>query len=222
MSSIRDYFIFLSHGLVLCAACLFSLLSWAYDVEVDSTENKAYVLLKNLNADADFSAINIINTLPHFVDQAIVSIEPGLVNMGSSELALIEFDIKTDAIIGDSGNLNINIAGSKSEQPVNLILTIPLNVVATAAPAQGSIGTAEPTQDFSGIDTDNDGVNDVYEVAFGSDPYDANSTPSSGTTSTLPTFNVPSLSLLALCIMAIWLAYISSSTAYAGSARRSS
>ena len=45
-------------------------------------------------------------------------------------------------------------------QSVDVDILVPLEVVATVAAAQGSVGTGVPAPDSSGIDSDNDGVVD--------------------------------------------------------------
>ena len=54
-----------------------------------------------------------------------------------------------------------------------------MNIVAIGAASsqQGQLGSTSPTQDLGGVDSDDDGVTDLLELAYGSNPIDANSTP---------------------------------------------
>ena len=149
----------------------------AYDVEADSSTNIIYILLRNLNTTASFDSISVADDLPSFVTTATASIVPASVPVSSSDLAAVEFDVSAAALLGETGDIRVTLAGTASGQPVDILLDVPLVVVADAAAAQGEVGSTIPAPDPGGVDTDMDGVSDALETAFGSDPNDPESTP---------------------------------------------
>ena len=160
----------------------------AYDVEPDSTGNQIFALLRNLHPTAAFDSISISEDLPPFVSQASASIVPSSIPAAGSDLAAIDFDIAPGAVLGSVGDVTITIAGVASGQPISITLPVPLEVVGTAAEAQGVVGVGVPAPDPGGTDSDADGVSDALEIAFGSDPFDASSLPGGG-----PGISVPML-----------------------------
>ena len=149
----------------------------SYDVEGDSTDNAVFVLLRNLHATADFDSISVDQNLPGFVSQATASIVPASVPALKSDLAQIDFDVAPTAILGETGDLTITVSGDAAGQPIDLVLTVPLQVAETAPEAQGIVGVGVPAPDPGGVDTDLDGVSDALEVAYGSNPLDPTSLP---------------------------------------------
>lgn len=193
---------------VLLAIASFTMLaerSQAYDVEADSTTNTVFVLLWNGNPAASFESITISEALPAIVTQATASIIPASVPANGSDLAAIDFDVPAGAALGSSGDLVITVSGSASGQPIDVVLTVPLQVVATAPVAQGVVGVGIPAPDPGGVDSDADGVSDALEIAFGSDPFDPASMP--GKTVSVPSLEAIGLTCLAALLMlgSVWL-----------------
>ena len=179
--------------------------SHAYDVEADSTANTVFVLLWNGNPAAAFDSISISEQLPAIVTQATASIIPASVPANGSDLAAIDFDIAAGAALGSSGELVITVSGSASGQPIDVVLTVPLQVVATAPAAQGVVGVGIPAPDPGGVDSDGDGVTDALEIAFGSDPFDPASMP--GKAVAVPSLEAIGITCLATLLMlgGVWL-----------------
>ena len=155
----------------------------AYNVEADSAANTVFILLWNDNPSASFDSISISDDLPAFVSQATPSIVPASVPASGSDLAAVDFDVSAGATIGSLGDLELTVSGTASGQPIQLVLTVPLEVVADAA----------------GVDADGDGVTDALEIAFGSDPLDPNSMP--GGPEFVPMLSNPALVALALLMV---------------------
>ena len=153
----------------------------AYDVERYSNDNTIYVLLVNDNPGAVFHSISISTptTLPSFLSQAAVTVVPDSVVGGGSGLAALEFNVSL-GLVGTSEDLVLNVSGLAAGAAINFDIIVPLTIVANgaAAGAQGQIGTGIPVPDLGGVDSDNDGISDALEVAFGSDPQESTSTPS--------------------------------------------
>ena len=165
-------------------AGLVALLTWAtilsaqaYDVERNTSANRIYMLLLNDNPGAVYHSISISETVPTFVGTVVASIVPAAVNGGSSDLAALDFDVKPSASVGATGTIEITVAGQAAGVAINVVFTVPLDVVNSAPAAQGFVGTGEPTPNPGGTDTDGDGIPDSLEVAYGSDPYSASSIP---------------------------------------------
>ena len=171
----------------------------SYDVETDSAGNAVFVLLHNLHPTADFDSISVDQDLPGFVSQAAASIVPASVPAAKSDLAKIEFDVAPTAVLGSSGDIAITVSGNAAGKPIDLIVTVPLEVAATAPEAQGTVGTGVPAPDPGGVDTDLDGVTDALEVAFGSDPNDPSSLP--GVATAIPALRALGLAGLALLLV---------------------
>lgn len=161
----------------IALALSFSGSARAYDVESDTAANTVFVLLRNHNPIAAFDSISIGENLPAFVSQATATIIPSSVSASGSDLAAVEFDVSAGAALGATGDLEITVSGATAGQPIDLVLTVPLEVVATAPAAQGVVGQGVPAPDPGGVDTDGDGVTDALEIAFGSNPASAASTP---------------------------------------------
>jgi hypothetical protein len=179
----------------------------SYDVEADSAANTVFVLLWN-HASASYDSISIDGALPAFVSQGTASIIPASVPANGSDLAAIEFNVAPGAALGSTGDLTITVLGSVSGQPIDVVLTVPLEVVASAPVAQGVVGVGVPMPNPGGTDSDGDGISDVLEIAFGSDPNDSLSTPGSSSAvpavPAVPAFGLACLAgLLVLC--ATWL-----------------
>jgi len=178
----------------------------AYDVESDSSTNAIYVLLRNLNPSVDFVSITVGDALPAFVPVASATLIPASVAAGESDLAAIEFDVSAAATLGQTGDIQVTLGGLQNGTPIDVILRIPLEVVASAAAAQGEVGVGVPAPDPGGADTDGDGVTDALEVAFGSDPTNANSVPGKLAFAVVPGLGaVAGIMLLALVFMSGWV-----------------
>lgn len=152
----------------------------AYDIESVSQDNAIYVLLVNDNPNAVFHSISITNSnsLPNFVSSVTASIVPETVLGGGSDLAVINFDT-TLGLVGSTGDIELTVNGLAAGSAISFDISVPLELVANAAAAQGQLGSTVPAPDPDGVDSDGDGVTDALEVAFGSDPQVAGSTPSS-------------------------------------------
>ena len=150
----------------------------AYDVEAASLDNTVYVLLVNDNPGAVFHSISIsVESQPTFVPRAEITAVPDTVFGGGSGLVGLEFDAFLPSA-GSTQNIVLNVSGQAAGAAINFDVTVPLSIVASAAATQGQVGTGIPVPDPGGVDTDNDGVSDALEVAFGSDPQVSTSTPS--------------------------------------------
>lgn len=171
----------------------------SYDVEVESTGNAVFVLLRNLHPTADFDSIAIDQDMPAFVSQATASIIPASVPATKSDLAQIDFDVAPTAILGSTGDITLTVSGNAAGQPIDLILTVPLQVAETAPEAQGIVGVGVPAPDPGGVDTDMDGVTDALEIAFGSDPNNPSSLP--GVATPIPALRALGLAGLVLLLM---------------------
>ncbi|MBT8140217.1 MAG: hypothetical protein KJP25_10645 [Gammaproteobacteria bacterium] len=164
-------------GLVMILIGSGALPARAYDVEANTTGNKVYMLLLNDNPGAVYHSISIADNAPVFVSSTTASIVPGSVAGGGSDLAALEFNIAAGASNGASGDLTVTVSGLAAGAPIDVVFTVPLEVVSSAPAAQGFVGTGEPTPNPGGTDNDGDGVPDSLEVAYGSDPDSADSIP---------------------------------------------
>jgi len=176
----------------------------AYEVEADSTANTVFVLIWNGNPSASFDSVAISEALPAIVTQATASLVPASVPANGSDLAAVEFDVATGAALGSTGDLVLTVSGTASGLPLDVVLTVPLQVVVTAPTAQGVVGSGIPAPDPGGVDSDGDGVTDALEIAFGSDPFDPASMP--GKAMSVPALGVIGLASLAalLVLRALW------------------
>ena len=171
-------------ALVMCSIsfCMaFMAPAQAYDIERNSVDNTIYILLVNDNPGAVFHSISIStpSTLPSFLSQAAVTIVPDSVLGGGSGLAALEFNVGL-GLTGTTEDLVLSVSGLAAGAAINFDVIVPLTIVAdgVAAVAQGQVGTGIPVPDLGGVDSDNDGISDALEVAFGSDPQESTSTPS--------------------------------------------
>jgi len=171
-------------ALVMCSIsfCMaFMAPAQAYDIERSSVNNTIYILLVNDNPGAVFHSISIStpSTLPSFLSQAAVTIVPDSVLGGGSGLAALEFNVGL-GLTGTTEDLVLSVSGLAAGAAISFDITVPLTIVAdgVAAVAQGQVGTGIPVPDLGGVDSDNDGISDALEVAFGSDPQESTSTPS--------------------------------------------
>jgi len=163
--------------LLLLLACGLPPAASAYEVEADSSANTVFILLRNLNPSADYLSVSLVDTLPSFVPVATASIVPASVPASGSDLAAVDFDVSPAALLGETGDLRLKVLGTAAGLPVEIILTVPLEVVATAPVAQGEVGIGIPAPDPGGVDGDGDGVSDALETAYGTDPANAASVP---------------------------------------------
>nr|WHW29730.1 putative F5_F8_type_C and GH16_laminarinase_like domain-containing protein [uncultured bacterium] len=169
----------------------------AYDVEADSINNTIYLLLENPNPGAVYHSISIGTAQPTFVGAASTAFVPSTVPGARSRLAAVNFDIINGAALGSSGDIVLTLSGIAAGQTVNVDIAVPLTVVSTAPAAQGIVGSTVPVPDADGPDSDGDGTVDSLEIAYGSDPANAASTPGQ---SNLPSEqNIPAL---------LWPAYL--------------
>ncbi|MDA8789396.1 discoidin domain-containing protein [Pseudomonadales bacterium] len=145
----------------------------AYDVEQGSTGNQVFILLMNENPSASFDSISLSSNALGMVNTAVASIVPSSVAIGGSALAAIDFDISSYAPVGSEDDLVITASGLAGGQPVDVVVTIPLTMVSSAASAQGFFGATVPSPDPGGVDTDSDGVSDALEISYGSNPNNA-------------------------------------------------
>lgn len=198
---------FIKFTLLAIVSC-WSSFGLSYNVEVDSTNNKIYILLINDNLAASYDSITINNVPPGIVTSASASIIPASVAAGGSDLVAVNFDIDPNAVQGTSGDLTLTVSGTVDGQAVDVNLTVPLEVSATAPIAQGFVGSTEPAPDPGGIDSDGDGISDALETAFGSQPNNPNSLPGQLAVEE----NVPMLGMLAAAILAAILLTGGSST----------
>ena len=178
----------------------------AYDVEADSVGNSVYILLKNTNPTATFDSVSLSENSASFVSSAVATIVPASVPVNGSDLAALDFDISPSAVVGTTGNLVITASGTAASQPVEVVIVVPLEVVASAAVAQGVIGSTVPVADEGGVDSDMDGVSDVLETAFGSDAFFAGSTPVAGG---LVAATVPVIGTMGMLVLAGLLTLLS-------------
>jgi hypothetical protein len=172
----------------------------AYDVESNSTGNKVYILLVNDNPSTSYEAITINNVPPSIVSSASASIIPASVAGGGSDLAALNFDVGTSAALNATGNLSITVTGSLDGRSVSFDIAVPLTVVSSAAVAQGEVGSITPRPDPDGIDSDSDGVSDILEYAFDSNPFNRESFPGE-----VETTNIPMVGFIGAAILALFL-----------------
>ena len=118
----------------------------AYEVEADSTGNTVFILLRNLNPSADFESVSVGEDQPSFVAQVAASIVPGSVAANGSDLAAVDFDVSAGATLGSTGDLEITVSGTASGQPIAIVFTLPLVVVADAAEALRDGGLPRPSR----------------------------------------------------------------------------
>ena len=173
----------------------------AYDVELNSTGNKVYILLVNDNPATSYEAITINNVPPGIVSSASASIIPASVAGGGSDLAALNFDVSTSAALNATGNLSITVTGSLDGRSVSFDIAVPLTVVSSAAVAQGEVGSITPRPDPGGIDSDSDGVSDILEYAFDSNPFNRESFPGEVETTNIPMVGVIGAAALALFLL---------------------
>lgn len=171
-----------------------------YDVEANSNNNSIYILLINDNPASSYDSVAVSAVSPSFLSAASASIIPASLAAGGNDLAALSFDVSASAQPGDSGNLTINISGTVDGQAVTVELVVPLTVVVNVANAQGYFGNIVPVPDPDGIDSDNDGISDLLEFAFGANPYNAFSLPGEPGTVNIPALGVFSTALLGLLL----------------------
>ena len=130
---------------------------------------------------------------------------PGSVPASGSDLVAVDFDVSAAAGVGETGTLEITASGTADGQPIDLVLSVSLRVVAEAPEAQGLVGTGVPAPDPGGVDSDGDGVTNALETAFGSDPLDADSVP--GKPLNLPALGATGLAVAVagLLLLGAWL-----------------
>ena len=199
--SLVKYLFSLVVAAIFSIASLGSAFTFAYDVEANSTGNKVYILLVNDNPATSYDAITITNLPPAIVSSASASIVPASVAAGGSDLAALEFNVASNAQLNSIGDLSITVTGSIGDRSVNVDLTVPLTVVANATLAQGEVGSITPRPDPDGVDSDNDGVSDVLEYAFDSNPYNPESFPGQIETTNIPMVGALGAMVLALLIL---------------------
>jgi hypothetical protein len=162
-------------ALLFCMAYANSTL--AYDVEADSVGNSIFLLLTNATGNASYDTISVANTVPSFVSYSTASIVPASVSANGSDLAALEFSVDAAAPLGATGSIIVTVSGMVSGQPVDVVVPVSITVVASAAEAQGFVGSGVPMPDVGGVDSDMDGITDALETAYGSDPFFATSIP---------------------------------------------
>ena len=184
---------------LFCLLLMFGLPSsaQAYEVEADSLTNQIFILLTNENPAASFDTITVSNNALGMVSSATASIVPTSVAINGSDLAALDFDIASGAALGSSGDLIVTVSGQAGGQPVDVVVAVPLTVVASAPTAQGFIGATIPAPDPGGVDSDSDGVTDALEIAYGSDPNDASWLPGQIVEENIPLLGFISTLLLA-------------------------
>lgn len=187
---------------LLLMLCLPSI-AQAYEVEADSLGNQVFILLTNGNPAASFDTITVSNNAPGMVSSATASIIPTSVAINSSDLAALDFDIASSAALGTSGDLIVTVSGQADGQAVDVVVTVPLTVVASAPSAQGFIGSTIPAPDPGGFDSDSDGVTDALEIAYGSDPNDASWLPGQIVEENIPLLGVIGTILLAALFLGV-------------------
>ena len=172
-------------------------LASAYSIEANSTDNTIYLLLINDNPSSSYDAITVDSSLPSFITSANATLVPASIAPGSSELAAVNFSVNADAGLGANDDLSLTVTGIVDGQSVDFALIIPLTIVSNAAIAQGEIGSTVPYPDPNGIDSDDDGVIDSLEIAFGSNPFNPSSLPGQATIINIPIFGALGATLLA-------------------------
>ena len=170
----------------------------AYDVEADSTGNQIFILLRNLNPGDSYDSVVVNPSNAGIITSAFASIEPTTVPAAGSELVAIDFDISASAMLGESATLDVTISGTVGSQTVNIDVPVELTVVSNVAPAQGEYGSTIPAPDPGGVDNDGDGVSDALEIAFGSDPFLAESQPGQPFG---PAYDIPVMGVLGLAAL---------------------
>lgn len=208
----------------LIISALLSFSAFAYDVESDSTGNVIYVLLDNQNAGAVYHSISIsVSSAPAFINGVSASLIPETVPGQAMRLAAVDFNVNSNAVVGQSGDLVLQIGAVAAGNSVSTSMVVPLEVAASAQAAQGHVGTGIPYADPDGVDTDGDGANDSAEITFGSDLNDASSIPGDG--SIISSVNVPLMLLpfywlagLGLTVVAMRSLRLSKLTDQSGSA----
>ena len=124
----------------LCLALGVSVNAYAYDVEADSVDNTVCILLRNLNEGDSYDAISVNNVAPGIVSSASANIIPASVTASGSDIVSLDFTVAAGASLGATGELEITVSGTVAGQAVDVVTTVPLEVVANVAAAQGFAG----------------------------------------------------------------------------------
>ena len=169
---------------------IISFASQAYEVETNSTENIIFVLLNNPNENGALSSINVSSQNPSFISGSKSHFVPIQIPAGKSNIVALSFDVDSYASLNLSDNLTLNIQGIISGQLIQFNLDVPLTTVNTAAEAQGFTGFGVPSSSLNDIDNDGDGISDIIELAYGSDPNSTDSIPGAIADENIPTLHV--------------------------------
>ena len=190
---------------ILALSGLFAANAQAYDVEQGSTGNQVFILLMNENPGASFDSINLSmsSNAGGIVTSASASIVPSSVPIDGSALAALDFVTNSHVPVGVTGDLVITASGLAGGQPVDVVVTVPLTVVSSAAAAQGFVGATIPAADPGGVDTDGDGVTDALEISYGSNPNNAQWLPGLVVEETVPLLGVMGAIALAALFLSV-------------------
>ena len=187
---------------VLLLASARALPAHAYDVAPDSQGNTLYLLLWHQDPALTLDNVTIASQAAGVVSSAATTFVPSSIPPGTARLAALEFSIGAGAAVGTAGVLPVTIGGTGGGSAIEpYTLEVPLLVSDSAEARQGIAGPGFAQPGVASPDTDGDGVLDVEEIAFGSDPLDPNSLPGAMMSSS----PIPALSAMGIALFALIL-----------------
>ena len=195
---------YLKKALQLILIFLMPFASQAYEVQTNSSDNIIFVLLNNPSENGSLSSITLTSQNPSFVTTSDTYFTPIQIPAGKSDIIGLSFDVAAYAPSGISDDLTLTVQGIISGQLVEFDIDIPLTTVSTAPEAQGYVGFGVPSSSLGDSDNDGDGVSDIIELAYGSDPNGIDSIPG------IIDENIPAFGVFGYSLLAILLATITS------------
>ena len=184
----------------------FSLTALAYQVEAQSNHNHLVVLLRNPNGNDAFGNLQVQLSSTGIVEDFSPTLVPATIAANTSDIIEVHFAAAANAVVGDEGELYLNVSGEIDGRTLAVDLVVPIEIVNTAVAIQGAVGSGTPQAYAGEPDSDGDGISDTFEQVFGSSPNDANSQPEAQETVLI---DVPAAGGLALLVCGLALVVIS-------------